>query len=87
MNKFFYEKRISQGAGHNRLSSGGEDVVVFDDGICYIDIIGDRGFSMEGDDFGSQVKGFEIWLNNYKNRLKRLERILEACKNFNKNLP
>lgn len=80
MNKYYYNKRIQQGAGHLRLSFGGEDIVIFDDGISYIDILGDKGFETDLGSFEDQVKYYESWLNSYEKRLKRLKGILEACK-------
>jgi hypothetical protein len=79
MNKYYYNKRIQQGAGHIRLGYGTEDVVVFDDGKSYIEAFGDKGFETDVGTFEEQVGYFKRWLQQYRRRLERLEGILRAC--------
>ncbi len=79
MNKYYYDQRRKQGAGYIRLAYGAEDVVLFDDGKSYIDVLSDRGFQTDVGTFEEQVGYFKRWLQQYKRRLERLEGILAAC--------
>lgn len=86
MNKYYYDQRRKQGAGHIRIGYGTEDIVVFDDGKSYIDVLPDRGFQSDVGTFKEQVAYFKRWLLQYRQRLERLEGILVACeKEINKN--
>lgn len=82
MNKYYYDQRRKQGAGHICIGYGTEDIVVFDDGKSYIQCYGDRGFETDVGTFEEQVGYFKRWLQQYRRRLERLEGILVACEEY-----
>jgi len=80
MNKYYYDQKIKQGAGHDRLSTGHEEIVVFDDGDSYIDIQAELPYRTDYGSFAEQVKGLETYTKGLRRKVERLERIIDECK-------